>query len=695
MKSVILALLVFSFQASPASNQSVDYTESLWKQGKEALVNGNAEEALRIWKSAKDSNSGIESDPRIGFDYIEVVTGRGLIEYYRDASDMVYWGLSGNCKQDHRDELGAELERIRPIISTDRYKAWKGYLKSDLNTLCTAFGKYWRQMDPVLSTDYNERLIEHWERIAFAKSHFNRNTTTVYGTDDRALVYIKLGEPDYKRKNTMRYNRAQVRSWVMDAMDFPGGSVGGGGSSSGDSLSRAGATGGDRRPSNSRSTFQDRVRMDRADRFSREAEQLHRIRDYEIWIYLRDDGGDENDYEYNLVYIFGEHGDTGFYGQLRSLEDMIPDAAFRDKGGQGAVLSPAFLLQLLFYQQVLTVDDYFANAFYDLESRLTSVNGLNKMTAFSTRSKNIDELNFIQVQAPQEESTFENEKRAFDLEVYQYRLMDEHNEPYLATYLKGQPQKALVFNQVKEKRYGAEDFSLTFYNKSIDPNFNIVHRNNQKASINLEGRGDVEQMEPSSGFMRIPNIEPEIMQIFTAELRMNADTASDSNNEIGFNSISAFGKTEMYQPEPIGKNPEALEMSDIIVGSNATPIKKFRDSPANFKVSHDKNISVNNNLMIHFEIYHLLTDSGSQKPATFEVQYKVRPKNRNFFQRLFKKSNKTGLTLNFESSESTYKTDLEIVTASFDPGNYILELKALEHATGREVARQIEFEILD
>lgn len=99
--------------------------------------------------------------------------------------------------------------------------------------------------------------------------------------------------------------------------------------------------------------------------------------------------------------------------------------------------------------------------------------------------------------------------------------------------------------------------------------------------------------------------------------------------------------------------------------------------------------------MIHFEIYHLRTDSISQTPGPFEVQYKVRPKNRNFFQRLFKNSNKTSLTLNFETFESTYKTDLEIDTSSFDPGSYVLELKALERSTGREVSRQIEFEIHD
>ena len=589
---------------------------------------------MRIWKSAKDSESNTNPDPRIGFDYIEVVTKRKLTDHYRDATEMVYWGLSGMCTRQHQKEIGEELERIKPIIDSRNYKAWKGYLKEDLDTLCGILGRFWKQMDPILSTEINERLIEHWERIAYARENFNRSSTTVYGTDDRALVYIKLGEPDYRRQNSMRYNRAQVRAWVLDAMSFPGGGSIGGGSGSSDSLSRAGATSGDRRPSISQSMVQDRARIDVADRFSREAEQLHRLREYEIWIYLRDEASGKAEYDKNLVYLFGEHGDTGFFGQLRSLEDMIPDAAFRDRGVQGSVLSPAYLLQLLFYHQVLTVDDYFANAFYDLESRLTSVNGLNKMTAFSARSQNINELNYIQVQAPEEESAYENEKRAIDLQVYQYRLLDESNTPYLATYLSGQPQKALVFNQIKEKRYGTEGFKLTFYSQNTDSGYRVVHRSEKRGTLYLEERGDVEQMKPSGAFMRIPNLSGEIDQLFTAELRLD-----DSVNAVGRDSlsaeISAFGKVESKQPEPLEINPETLEMSDIIVGSNDSPEENYSDSPVEFSLSHDKKIPLSRNLMIHFEIYHLQSDSVSGNPATFEVQYKVRPENKNFFRRLF------------------------------------------------------------
>ncbi|MGK7369694.1 MAG: hypothetical protein ACNS64_05725, partial [Candidatus Halalkalibacterium sp. M3_1C_030] len=369
--------------------------------------------------------------------------------------------------------------------------------------------------------------------------------------------------------------------------------------------------------------------------------------------------------------------------------------AFRNQGVQGSILSPAYLLQLLFYQQLLTVDDYFADAFYDLESRLTSVNALNKMTAFTARSKNINELNYIHVQAPEDESTFEEEKLGIDLQTHQDRLLDDNNEPYLATYIEGQPQKALVFNQVKEKKYNREDFLLRFYTKIFDPGFNLIHRKEKTGKIHLAERGDVEHMQPSVNYFRLPNSSIEARQFFTAELQIAEDVDQDRKNNDIPNSVSAFGKIESKQPQPLNTDVSVLEMSDIIVGSNSMNFSNFAGAPAAFKVAHDKKIPVKKNLMIHFEVYHLKSDPNPAISNTFEIQYKVRPKNRNLFQRIFKGDDKIGLTLNFETDGPTYKTDLEAVTSSFEIGKYELELKVLEHSTGREISRSIEFEIVE
>ncbi len=52
---------------------------------------------------------------------------------------------------------------------------------------------FWIENDATPSTAENERLLEHWERIAYARERFNKNHSTAYGTDERADVYIKYG----------------------------------------------------------------------------------------------------------------------------------------------------------------------------------------------------------------------------------------------------------------------------------------------------------------------------------------------------------------------------------------------------------------------------------------------------------------------------------------------------------------------
>lgn len=689
MKCLKLSLLLILSYALLASHQFSDNSEILWRQGKAAASNGNIEEALHIWETArKTNNASAPPDPRIGIDYIKLATSHKKLSYYKEASAMFMWGISGRCNESYREELVLELERIKPILKPEDYRTFKKNSRKDLSALCSGMVKVWRQLDPTISTEYNERLIEHWERIAYAKKHFTRNSSTVYDSDDRALIYVRLGEPDYKRSNAMRYNRTQVRSWVYDAIDYQArGGVSAGGSSGGDSTSAFSQRGGD---GVSQAMYNDRKRFDVADRFSREAEQIHRLREYDIWVYIRENHGSDE----NLVYIFGERGDTGFYEMLNSLEDMIPDRAFRNGGIQGTIISPGYLLQLLFYQQVLTVDDYFAEAFSELESRLVSVNGLNKSTAFIARSKNINNLDFIQVQAPQEKSTYIEKISGIDLVANQYRLLDENNKPILATFIEGKPQKAFVFDRLKSQNYENRDYQLYFYTKSNDSNYNIVDIQSQTSSIYLEEEGKLDEMEPSYGFFEIPQLQNSLIeQVFTVEL-LNLVKDSQEISDYGFSTeIRAIGKLNEKQPRPLSSDPKLLQMSDIMVGSSDIPTNKHESGPTNFKVLHDRKIPQNRNLMFHFEIYNL--NPKNSGPNKFRVEYQLKPENRNIFKRIFNSGDKTGLTLNFETSNTYYKSDIEVMTSSFETGDYLLELKVIEPSTGRQISRKVTIEIVD
>lgn len=61
---------------------------------------------------------------------------------------------------------------------------------------------YWRAQDPNPITIQNERLIEHFQRIEYAGSHF-MSANSPLGFDDRGKVYVRWGPPEEKYANSM------------------------------------------------------------------------------------------------------------------------------------------------------------------------------------------------------------------------------------------------------------------------------------------------------------------------------------------------------------------------------------------------------------------------------------------------------------------------------------------------------------
>ncbi|MFC1500626.1 tetratricopeptide repeat protein [Candidatus Zixiibacteriota bacterium] len=54
---------------------------------------------------------------------------------------------------------------------------------------------YWRSRDPDPKTDVNERLLEHYIRIAWARIEFGKEA---WPWDARGRLYVRYGEPDYR-----------------------------------------------------------------------------------------------------------------------------------------------------------------------------------------------------------------------------------------------------------------------------------------------------------------------------------------------------------------------------------------------------------------------------------------------------------------------------------------------------------------
>ncbi|MBT8378991.1 MAG: GWxTD domain-containing protein [Ignavibacteria bacterium] len=62
--------------------------------------------------------------------------------------------------------------------------------------------KFWQSSDPLLLTNYNERLLEHYSRVAYSNLKFSVPENELYGWNtDRGEILIRYGEP----ANRLRY----------------------------------------------------------------------------------------------------------------------------------------------------------------------------------------------------------------------------------------------------------------------------------------------------------------------------------------------------------------------------------------------------------------------------------------------------------------------------------------------------------
>ena len=61
--------------------------------------------------------------------------------------------------------------------------------------------KFWRRRDSDLLTQINERIVEHYRRVWYARTFFSKKISP---WDQRGEVYIRYGEPDYRSRSNQR-----------------------------------------------------------------------------------------------------------------------------------------------------------------------------------------------------------------------------------------------------------------------------------------------------------------------------------------------------------------------------------------------------------------------------------------------------------------------------------------------------------
>ncbi|MDZ7772290.1 MAG: GWxTD domain-containing protein [Balneolaceae bacterium] len=672
MVVLLIALLLPFTPVSTATGPDPPTAQQLFEEGLEAEERGDYKEALDIWLSAK-----VELDHpslRVGRNYIRLATEQGMEDYYQAASAMYQWGLSGEDVTFQKEHVMAELAYLEPLLGEDQQAEWNRLLEDNDPALLERMTRWWSSVDPTPATPYNERLVEHWQRIAYAREHYTRGDGSVYGTDDRGVAYVRYGEPERKFADTFSISGQDASSLTNQLLAAWG--MGGG-----YSFARA-------MKNAVRQLFIPPPR-------------------YEVWVYEGQYLGTRD----NVLQLFGEV-QGGPFRQVSTLDELIPNSAFTlssrfaYQGMGGAVdypINPAMLLQYLVYREMIGMDPILSRNFSRLDRELFRYNGGNppgKHYPQIAQQRHVHDARERAKEAPEEASTITKDLGDIPLEVHQYRLLGEAGGPVFATFLESRPQQRFLEDLAANQDSMFAGLSDSAQVRAMLGSYQLFH------GVRLQGpdgrtlsgtryrpplRIDGSDMQVASGSaFTIPFAGDSAEQVFYAELH-NRNPKSAPQVETPFpDHLRGLGRLTVPQPEPLDPDPSKLQMGDLILGY-ALKDSASAGSFLPFVVANDKQIPEGQELALHVEVYHL--QENAEGIRDFSLDYEIRPVN--FLGWTRERQDQLSLTLNFEQAEARFTEDLSIKAAGLEPGRYVLRMRATDHTGGQEAYREIEFEVVE
>jgi len=646
--------------------------KQLLDRGLMAERQGNYKEALDIWLKAK-AELQVPSTA-IGRHFIRVVTEQGIEDYYESASHMYYWGISAESIESDWFTLKQELDFLAPLLSEDQYRKWNQLYKDRDPELYAAIRTFWNKLDPTPSTSYNERLIEHWNRIAYARKHYSRNDNSVFGTDSRGPVYVAYGKPDhtYTGRLELTYGYALTIARIIDKV------------SSTESLRRV----------------------------ANAAMELFQNQEYEIWSYEFPD----EKIDYNLVKIFSVKAGGGSFDLLETVEDFIPNTAFtlskryELSRRSPTRLNPAMILQWAYYEQLAPLDPYFATFFNRIQFQWDRIQHetMRSSQAYKALGRLVKEENRYETEqnnrkAPVAVSQIEKNLPDIPVEVFQYRMLTPQNKPVFLSFFETQPRDIIIndfaYNQeilvpdqplnnnstVLSEAFGHYRLIHGLHLRNSD--WELLAQEKEKPAIILDSD---DENTPTASVFKIPYVSTGTHQIFFAEIHnYHPETAPLISTPFPRH-LRGLGKVVINQPDPLDVNPVYLEMSDIILGYQLKE-EPSKESLLPFVVANDREIPAGENIVVHFEVYHL--ELNKNDLTNFQISYEILPLNFLGWEKTA--GDEISLTLNYETGNPYVSEDLEIKTRDLETGKYVLKMSAKDLENGNTTNREIKFKIID
>lgn len=659
---------------------------SAYQQGLEQLYRGEVDEALDFWEINYEEQARL--DARIGFEYMRIVTERDFDDRFETATEMYYRALLNGTGANSRIAVRQEIERLKPIVGDGIYRQWTDWWDDEKPDLKSDIRGFWIRLDPTPARVVNERLIEHWQRIAEARERFTKNSSTIYGTDERANVYVRYGEPDRVQSGLLTLQDMNIKPWLEQQI-----------------IRRQPAN-----PDEAENLQYDDVRLPQLREQTLEfiLYENHRYPEYEIWFY--DDIAVDEDQ--SVPFLFGTNIRNDQFEKLRTIEEFIPEQAYSTDPFEErdmlqftrSGITPALMLQMLYYEQLSGIDPFF-------EQRLNSLRDMvlaQEREVYSGmdvefRKESAELIQQQVIQAPQQLSTIESQIPSIPVNVYQYRFIDRDQTPILVTYIESDPREAFMIDFSRNR---IDTVSLNMIQQAenisnILPQYQLLHSlQTYNDDWELTGR---KTAQPEFSVQRT-TFRPNALSIFQSEHTGRAQRSAsaeiknteDSTQGPAFDtpyplSIRGLGSVHYREPAPLSTHPDSLQVADLVLGYGSDTGEIPEENLFPFYVANNQTIPWQETLALHFEVYNLEVQPNGF--SRFELTYQILPVDETG--QVLTDQTEFVLTLNFTSEENRLVENLEIETADLMPGLYVLRVQITDVNTDQQVARHTRFEVLD
>lgn len=618
----LILLLLFDISSSGASD--------LYKQGMTQLNSDDWQAALNTWWTATDSTKNIPPDPRIGFAFIELATQKQATDYYEKANQIYFWGLAGDVNS-FKEEFENEIERVAPILNEDVYSYWRKLLKNADPSLSRHLRGYWISKDPIPTTDINERLIEHWERIAHVREKFQIDSTTVYGSDDRGLVFVKYGAPEQKYSGNFGSDQLEIMRWIDDFL------------------------------------------------LRQEIQRFNNNPDFEIWIYKNLRKGE------STIFMFGKKDGFAKYGLRTGPEDLIPERAFRRSSTQTTRgVLPGALLQLMYYSQLVLVDRFYLERYREIEALWANARAGGRLSpdydvikSLINHYQNVDDATRQFRYLPTDRTDALEGLEPLAMKYYQFRYLDNARKSRLCLMAVSTTE---AYDDLDFTSFFAEEKSSKFKYRHIllkyGSDWNLTEKVVDYPALKNLNTSLFNIMQESGPSHYTLVSEKVLLDVRKSELEL-ADIP-DTAKVIG------IGAAYLGEIAPLSADSAQFEMSDLMVGLETTEaVKKELNYP--FPVIPRHTFKRMPTMYVYLEIYHLKARPTLNLFCEIK-RFKEKSKSD-------KIEESTKKMFSFDTNDRSVRRTLEIDIRKLLPGNYELVLTVTNKATKHKQTRKVAFQI--